>query len=161
MHVVRRSWKLQFHHCINLIGCGQGCSGMPKVFKNNEQLISPKTATFRRVELCLILPCSPTPMQPTFWCYFSWVWLFFLVVLFWEKAQKLTRRNRYDSWKFGSICSWPINLQNSRSVNIVKTILLKIDSSKGVFLWNFPKFSRAPILKRICERLLLLLATYY
>ena len=27
---------------VSVIGCGQECSGMPKVFKNNEQLISPE-----------------------------------------------------------------------------------------------------------------------
>ena len=33
--------------------------------------------------------------------------------------------------------------------------LLKRDTCTGVFLWNIEKFLRAPILKNICERLLL------
>ena len=34
--------------------------------------------------------------------------------------------------------------------------LLKRDSNSCIFLWNFPKFLRTPILKNICEWLLLI-----
>ena len=43
-----------FDHFISLVRCGQGCSGIHKVFKKNkknEQLIFPEIAVFRRVEL--------------------------------------------------------------------------------------------------------------
>ena len=56
-HVVGHPCKLQYDHYINLIMCGQGCSVMPKVFKNNEQLHS------------VILPLSSggTTFSPKFW----------------------------------------------------------------------------------------------
>ena len=40
-------------------------------------------------------------------------------------------------------------------MNIKLSISLKRDSNTGVFLWNFRNFRKTPILKKICERLLL------
>ena len=49
-HVVGDSCKLQYDHCISkLIGCFQGFSGVHKVFKDNEQLISLEIIMFRPV----------------------------------------------------------------------------------------------------------------
>ena len=40
-------------------------------------------------------------------------------------------------------------------MNVKLSISLKRDSNTGVFLWNLRNFRKTPILKNICERLLL------
>ena len=42
-HVAGHPCKLQFDRCVNFMAICQGCLGMPKVFRNNEYLISQLT----------------------------------------------------------------------------------------------------------------------